>query len=92
MNAGIEELRSIVGSREDRVIRARRAAEWVRAAGDYHWIGIYDVDDSNISAIAWTGSMPPRIQRLLARRDSTEWRWRVENRWSSRTCTPIRAT
>ena len=39
--------------------RAREAAEWIRAARGYHWVGLYDVTASHITAIAWTGPTAP---------------------------------
>ena len=43
-------------SRED---RARAAAEIIRDARHYRWVGIYDVGDEQISLIAYTCSKPP---------------------------------
>jgi putative methionine-R-sulfoxide reductase with GAF domain/uncharacterized Fe-S cluster protein YjdI len=50
------------GTRE---ARAREVAEAVRAARDYTWVGVYDVLESEIAAIAWTGDAPahPRFPR-----------------------------
>jgi GAF domain-containing protein len=39
---------------------ARHAAEVIRAAGGYHWVGLYDVTASHITAIAWTGPTAPQ--------------------------------
>lgn len=47
--------------RED---RARAAAEIVRGARDYRWVGIYDVGDEEIGAIAYTGSQAPARPRF----------------------------
>ena len=47
--------------RED---RARAAAEIVRGARDYRWVGIYDVGDEEIGAIAYTGTEAPAHPRL----------------------------
>lgn len=55
----IEQLRSLATSRAERALRARLAAEYIRAAGNYHWVGLYDVTPSHISAVAWTGTTAP---------------------------------
>jgi len=47
--------------RED---RARAAAEIVRGAREYRWVGIYDVGDEEIDAIAYTGSQAPANLRF----------------------------
>ena len=49
-----------IGARSDnRVARAREAAECICIARNFHWVGLYDVTESEIRAIAWTGSIPP---------------------------------
>ena len=55
----LDELRSIAISEGDRAGRARSAAEYIRAARGYHWVGLYDVTPSHILAIAWTGADAP---------------------------------
>lgn len=47
--------------RED---RARAAAEVVRDAGGYRWVGIYDVGDEEIALIGHSGSTPPAHTRF----------------------------
>jgi L-methionine (R)-S-oxide reductase len=42
-----------------RAERARVAADLIRRAGDFGWVGIYDVTPREIAAIAWTGDQPP---------------------------------
>lgn len=46
-------------SESPRVDRARAAAEIIRHARGYRWVGIYEVDDEEIVLIADTGSVPP---------------------------------
>ena len=43
----------------DRRRTARAAAELIRTAGPYRWVGLYDVTPTTITAIAWTGSEAP---------------------------------
>ena len=59
MKADLANLRSIVAGGGDRSRRAREAAEWIQAARGYHWVGLYDVTESHITAIAWTASTAP---------------------------------
>jgi L-methionine (R)-S-oxide reductase len=58
-NDALEQLRALARSPGDRVDRARRAAEVIRAARGYRWVGLYDVTTSHITAIAWTGPTAP---------------------------------
>jgi len=55
----IEELRSLATCAGDRAVAARRAAEYIRSARGYHWVGLYDVTTSHIVAIGWTGGVAP---------------------------------
>jgi GAF domain-containing protein len=55
----IDRIREIACSEGDRTARARSIAELIRAAGEYRWVGLYDVGRSIIAAIAWTGSKAP---------------------------------
>ena len=48
----LTELRRIAESSETRQAKARLIAELIRAAGNYRWVGIYDVTSSEIAAIA----------------------------------------
>src|SRR5262245_33687084 len=52
-------LRAIAARADDRIIRAKDAAECIRQARNFHWVGLYDVRESEIRAIAWTGATPP---------------------------------
>ena len=50
---------AIAARSDDRRSRAREAAECIRLARDFHWVGLYDVTPSEIRAIAWMGTTPP---------------------------------
>jgi putative methionine-R-sulfoxide reductase with GAF domain len=43
---------------------ARDAANLIRKAGTYRWVGLYDVTLTEIVAIAWTGSDAPAYPRF----------------------------
>ena len=57
-------LRSIAAAPDERSRRARRAAEAIRDARGYRWVGLYDVDAAEIVAIGWTGSETPAFPRF----------------------------
>lgn len=42
----------------------QEAAELIREAGEYRWVGLYQVTDSEIRAIAWTGTVAPAFPRF----------------------------
>jgi GAF domain-containing protein len=63
-NRELNELRRIAGSADDREAKARLIAELIRAAGEYRWVGIYDVTPDEIAAIAWSGAGDPSFPRF----------------------------
>jgi putative methionine-R-sulfoxide reductase with GAF domain len=42
----------------------QEAAELIRRAGDYRWVGLYEVTRSEIRAIVWTGTVAPAFPRF----------------------------
>jgi GAF domain-containing protein len=57
-------LRDVVTADIERPLKAREAAELVRQARSYRWVGLYDVSSSEIAAIAWTGTTAPAYPRF----------------------------
>lgn len=55
----IEQLREIAAGKEPRDMKATQAAELIRSAGGYRWVGFYDVGEGEIAAMAWTGDESP---------------------------------
>jgi predicted ATPase/putative methionine-R-sulfoxide reductase with GAF domain len=55
----VNRLAAIAGRGDGRASRARDAAECIRRAGNFHWVGLYDVTPTEIRAIAWTGTTAP---------------------------------
>ncbi|HEY7442130.1 MAG TPA: GAF domain-containing protein [Vicinamibacterales bacterium] len=51
----------------DRRAVAREAAEVIRRARNYRWVGLYDVTDTEVAAIAWTGDIAPAFPRFPRR-------------------------
>jgi putative methionine-R-sulfoxide reductase with GAF domain len=56
MNEVVRGLARAADSESPRDDRARAAAEIIRDAGEYRWVGIYDVGDGEIALIAQTGA------------------------------------
>jgi putative methionine-R-sulfoxide reductase with GAF domain len=59
-----ERLRDVATGAVNRNVKAREAAEFIRAARNYRWVGIYDVTPTEIVAIAWTGKNAPTFPRF----------------------------
>jgi L-methionine (R)-S-oxide reductase len=53
------QIRMTAASGGDRAIRATRLAEMIRKLGEYRWVGVYDVDEQNVSIIGWSGPGAP---------------------------------
>ena len=49
-----------------RAEKAKRIADLIRCAGSYRWVGLYDVDKAEVTAIAWTGMKAPAHPRFPA--------------------------
>jgi GAF domain-containing protein len=63
----LEQLGAIARSTAARPARAREAAELIRGARHYHWVGLYEVSLAEIFAIAWTGPNAPAFPRFPIR-------------------------
>ncbi len=64
MDDVLTSLRDLATAHIERPLKARRAAELVRQARSYRWVGLYDVSLSEIVAIAWTGATAPAYPRF----------------------------
>jgi putative methionine-R-sulfoxide reductase with GAF domain len=53
------QLTQILNATADRATKASQAAQAIRAAGGYRWVGIYDVADQLVANLAWSGPGPP---------------------------------
>jgi putative methionine-R-sulfoxide reductase with GAF domain len=60
----VQRLAAVLDTTEMRELRARHAAETVRAARNYRWVGIYDVGDEEIELIGHTGAQAPAFVRF----------------------------
>lgn len=52
-------LAEILASSLPRTERVRRAAEAIRQARGFHWVGVYEVSGNMIRALGWTGEAAP---------------------------------
>jgi L-methionine (R)-S-oxide reductase len=59
MNNVLGQIRMTAASGGDRAIRAKRLAELVCKLGEYRWVGVYDVDEQDVSIIGWSGPGAP---------------------------------
>lgn len=64
MSEVLEQLRSIVATVNDRNQPARRAAEVIRDARGYRWVGLYEVAATEILVIGWSGATAPAFPRF----------------------------
>jgi putative methionine-R-sulfoxide reductase with GAF domain len=58
MDSTLQRLESLL-SGGSRIAQAGAAAELIRQAGAFRWVGLYDVTPTEIRAIAWTGTQAP---------------------------------
>jgi L-methionine (R)-S-oxide reductase len=57
--AVVQQLSRIMGAEGERATKAQRAAEAIRLAGGYRWVGVYDVTDEQVRNLAWSGPAAP---------------------------------
>jgi GAF domain-containing protein len=53
-----------LASDQARAKKAVRAAELIRRAGPYRWVGVYEVTDQEIAAVGWSGPGAPAHPRF----------------------------
>jgi aromatic-L-amino-acid decarboxylase len=60
-DAALEQLEAVLDQPLDRLSKAKRLAETIRACGSYRWVGIYDVDATAglVRNVAWDGPGAP---------------------------------
>jgi putative methionine-R-sulfoxide reductase with GAF domain len=64
LEATLSLLASPTSSIEPREVRAARAANVIRRAGGYRWVGLYDVLNREIAVIGWSGPTAPTHTRF----------------------------
>ena len=60
----LDELGRVLRIAEGREAKAVRIAETIRSAGDYRWVGIYEVSGEEIAVIGWSGPGGPAHPRF----------------------------
>jgi GAF domain-containing protein len=55
----LKEVEAIVASWESREEKARRLAEAIRREGGHRWVGVYDVTETEVRIIAYSGPSAP---------------------------------
>ena len=54
----------LMGDDRTRLEESKAVAELIRSAWAYRWVGLCDIGDEQLSALAWTGSVAPAIATL----------------------------
>jgi L-methionine (R)-S-oxide reductase len=54
----------IINSSDEKTKKAKSIARVIRSAGGYRWVGIYDVNEQEVSNIAWSGKGAPAFPRF----------------------------
>jgi putative methionine-R-sulfoxide reductase with GAF domain len=60
----LAEISAVLESDGDRREKAVSVAKVVRSAGDYRWVGIYEVSGEEIAVIGWSGPGEPAYPRF----------------------------
>jgi putative methionine-R-sulfoxide reductase with GAF domain len=60
----LNELGRVLQSADGREAKAERISETIRSAGDYRWVGIYEVSGEEIAVIGWSGPGEPAYRRF----------------------------
>lgn len=71
MNNVLGQTRMTAAGADDRAVRAKRLAELIRKLGEYRWVGVYDVDDDEVSIIGWNGPGAPQFPTFPASKGLT---------------------
>lgn len=71
MNNVLGQIRMTAAGADDRTVRAKRLAELIRKLGDYRWVGVYDVDEDEVSIIGWNGPGAPQFPTFPASKGLT---------------------
>ena len=61
-NETLEKLALLAGRHD--VLAWKEAAELIRQAAPYRWVGLYEVTATEIRAVAWTGAVAPTFPRF----------------------------
>jgi putative methionine-R-sulfoxide reductase with GAF domain len=62
----LSRIRAALNSSAGREEKAGRVADAIRLSGGYRWVGVYDVSETEIANLAWSGPGPPANPRFHA--------------------------
>jgi GAF domain-containing protein len=62
----LEQVRIVLEGEGDRIGKAERIADVIRRAGDYRWVGLYEVGGGEIGVVGWSGPGEPAYPRFPA--------------------------
>jgi L-methionine (R)-S-oxide reductase len=60
----VEEVRALLTGSDERSAVAVDVADAIRSARGYRWVGVYEVRESEIEALGWSGSGAPAFPRF----------------------------
>ena len=60
----LNEIVQIINSSDEKTAKAESIARVIRSVGGYRWVGIYDVNEQEVSNIAWSGKGAPAFPRF----------------------------
>jgi putative methionine-R-sulfoxide reductase with GAF domain len=61
MKNTLDQIRSVAGGSDDRIVKAKRLAELIQKLGDYRWVGIYQVGREVVSLMGFSGPGAPAV-------------------------------
>ena len=64
MDDTLNEIAQIINSSHQKTAKAKSIARVIRSAGGYQWVGIYDVNEQEVSNITWSGKGAPAFPRF----------------------------
>ena len=64
MDDTLKEIVQIINSSHEKTAKAKSIARVIRSADGYRWVGIYDVNEQEVSNIAWSGKGAPAFPRF----------------------------
>jgi len=60
----LDQIEVILSSQDDRTSKIKRVSDAIRSTCEFHWLGIYDVEEKDIAVIAWSGHDSPAFPRF----------------------------
>lgn len=67
----LNEIAAAASASGEVAVRAKRVAQLIRDAAGYFWVGVFEVSENDVVALAWTGSEAPAFLRFPLTRGIT---------------------